>query len=112
MELSSKKRKFEDCRDDLSTKIDNLNWNIGVDTIAEKQRKIEEASEAFEIAAKDLRLCHAMDAWETAKTVVGEGDTQACATFAAGIVNANSLERAMSEAAKLIATALNKAVED
>ena len=112
MELSSKKRKLEDCREDLNTKIDHLNWNISFGTISEKQKKIDDASEEFEIASKDVRFCHASEAWEAAKTVVGDGDAQACATFAAGIVNANALERAMNEAAKLIANALQKAVED
>ena len=104
MDLSDRKRKLEQAKnyvEDVKFETNNPS----------KRERLEDAEEQVEDARAAVRSCHASEAWEVASSIVGRENVQACATFPAGIVQANAFDRSMREAAEIIANAVHQAVE-
>lgn len=95
--LGEMKRK----RDKAESKLESADYSsIMGETREAKQQKIDAAHEALVKADADVRYWEANEAWRLAEDHCGPGNVDACATFAAGLVQAHARIRAAELAVK------------
>jgi hypothetical protein len=94
--LGETKRK----RDKAASQFESADFDSRYMTREAAVRHIDAAHEALVKADADVRHWEAHEAWSLAKKLCGAGNVDACATFAAGLVQANARIRAAELAAK------------
>ncbi len=81
-------------RDKAASQFESADFDSRYMTREAAARHIDAAHEALVTADADVRHCEAHEAWSLAKTLCGPCNVDACATFAAGLVQANARIRA------------------